>query len=168
MAMRAPLMFLGALLLASGSACTSSNKATGPEAGSGGVSGTSGMSGTDASSGSGGSNPGSGGSDAATGADRGTGGTPVDSGPVAVDAAGDATDVNAGDAPGAMLPPGVPAGYKLLLDESFASAGSMMAILRAIPRTGRTAIRTVATCNTVVSATRRRTHRSPTTSPALP
>jgi hypothetical protein len=57
----------------------------------------------------------------------------VDSGPGVFDTPGSPTDVSSGDVPGVVLPPGVPAGYKLLLDESFASAGSTMAILAGNP-----------------------------------
>ncbi|HET6284117.1 MAG TPA: hypothetical protein VFH73_24380 [Polyangia bacterium] len=129
MAMRAPLLFVSALLLGQGFACSSSPGPPGRDAGSGGGSG-----GTTPDAGSG-----SGGSDAPSGADRGTGGA-VDSGSGGMDTPG-AVDVPAqtmndgsgSETPGAMLPPGVPAGYKLLLDESFASAGSVTAILAGNP-----------------------------------
>lgn len=131
MATRAPLLllFACALLLGPGFACSSSPKTSGADAGAGGGSGGAGI---DAGSGSGGA-------DAPAGADRGTGGA-VDSGSGGADVPGVAdvpqavNDAGGGDAPPSMLPPGVPAGYRLLLDESFASPGSLMAILAGNPQ----------------------------------
>ena len=132
MATRAPwLLFVGALLLGPGLACGSSSGVPGRDAGSGGGSGGSTI---DAGSGSGGA-------DVPAGADRGgASGATIDSGsggadvPAAVDLAAEAGGSGgSGDAPVTMLPPGVPAGYKLLLDESFAGAGSLAAILAGNP-----------------------------------
>jgi hypothetical protein len=143
MAKRAPWLLVGSLLVVQTYACSSTSEPIAPQ----GASGGSGSTGSGASTGSGGiggsggvssntdANPGSGGTAGArSGGDAGTGGS-FDAGPIgAPDAAMDAiSDAIRADTPEPMLPPGVPAGYKLLLDQSFASAGSLASILAGNP-----------------------------------
>ena len=139
MAKRASLLLVLSLV-AQTHACSSTNETIAQGAGAGGG-GAGGSSNADA-------NPGSGGSDAGGPAGGGSGGSsgsaPVGTADAAMDRIGDASAADTTDAkpgpgvadamiPDATLPPGIPDGYKLLLDESFASAGSLAAILAGNP-----------------------------------
>jgi hypothetical protein len=122
---RAPWSLVGALLLAQALACGSTPEATvphpGPDGGPGPV-------GADANAGSAGA-----GADATTTSDLSATET-FDSGPTVADLAAEAIrDGSGGETPGPMLPAGVPPGYKLLLDQSFASPDSLAQILAGNP-----------------------------------
>src|SRR5258708_2948393 len=138
MVMRAPLLLV-LCLLAQTYACGSTNETLAAKAGAAG-----GPSNTDAGLGGGGADAASRAEVGAAGSGGSSGSTPVGTEDAAMHPIGDAIAADAIDAkpapdvadamdPDAVRPPGIPDGYKLLPDQSFASAHSLAATLAGNP-----------------------------------